>query len=48
MDGRHYTEAQFRQDYHKLWRDTAEVKDSKDSKDLWEEFLDLRFAYLGY
>lgn len=43
VDGRNNTEAQFRRDYHKQWRNVAQ-----EEKDLWEEFLDLRFAYLGY
>lgn len=43
VDGRNYTVAQFRRDCDKHWKDKTEAK-----KDLWEEFLDLQFAYLGY
>lgn len=43
VDGRNYTEAQFRRDYDKYWKDRVEAKE-----DLWQEFLNLRFAYVGY
>lgn len=43
VDGRNYTEAHFRRDYDKHWKNRVEAKE-----DLWQEFLNLRFAYLGY
>lgn len=38
-----YTEAQFRREYQKHWRDLA-----VEEKDLMEEYKDLRFSYLGW
>lgn len=43
VDGVYYTRPQFYGDYNRLWKNLA-VADHE----LWREFLDLRFEYLGY